>query len=465
MPKSWTSGGLELHLELEPGPGRRAALERALREAIRSGRLSAGAQLPSSRALAADLGLSRGTVVQAYEQLLAEGYLTSRSRTHTEVAAVRSGPVRTPKYIAPPPRARYDLVPGTPDVSAFPRSLWSSALRHAVSTTADEDLRYGDPRGHPALRTALADYLGRVRGVRTSSQALLVCNGFTHGLSLVCTALRQLGASTLAMEKYAVPFHYDIVERTSLRVAPVDVDEDGLVVGDLPDADGVLVTASHQLPWGTTLHPARRGALVEWAREGDALVIEDDYDGEFRYDRQPIGSVQGLAPDHVVYAGTASKSLSPALRLAWLAVPERLVEPIVEIRRAADRHPPTFDQLAMAHLLVSGGLDRHLRRMRAHYRKRRDLLLGALRAAVPTVRPIGVAAGLHVTLLLPDRGLTDEDVLAALAEHGVAAHMLSFYTRTADAPRGLVVGYATPPGHSFPSAVNALATALRGLLA
>jgi len=463
MPKSWTSGGHELHLDLEPGFGRRAALERSLREAIRSGRLAAGTQLPSSRALAADLGLSRGTVVQAYEQLLAEGYLTSRSRTHTEVAAVPGARARTQSRNATNFSVRHDLEPGSPDVSQFPRSTWASALRHAVTSAADEDLRYGDPRGHPALRRALADYLGRVRGVRISSQAIVVCTGFTNGLRLIATALRERGGRAMAVEDFGLPFHVDAIEQTGLRAETVRLDDDGLVVDEIPKADGVLVTASHQLPWGTTLHPARRGALVDWARDNDAFVVEDDYDGEFRYDRQPIGAIQGLAPEHVIYAGTASKSLAPALRLAWLAVPDRLIEPIVRVRQLSERECPIFEQLAFAHLVESGGLDRHLRRMRTHYRKRRDYLLGALATSVPTVRPIGIAAGLHVALLLPD-GTQDEDVQAVLAEHGVGAHSLTTYARRRSAPPGLVIGYATPPGHAFPAAVQALTTALAKLV-
>jgi GntR family transcriptional regulator/MocR family aminotransferase len=464
MPKSWTSGGLELHLDLEPGVGRRAALERALREAIRSGRLAAGTQLPSSRALAADLGLSRGTVVQAYEQLLAEGYLTSRSRTHTEVAAVPGAGTRTQLRSSANFSVPYDLAPGNPDVSQFPRSTWASALRHAVTVATDEDLRYGDPRGHPELRRALADYLGRVRGVRTSSQAIIVCTGFTNGLRLIAAALRERGGRTMAVEDYGLPFHVEAIEHAGLRTETVRLDEDGLVVDELPDADAVLVTASHQLPWGTRLHPGRRGTLVDWARDNNAVVVEDDYDGEFRYDRQPIGAIQGLAPEHVIYAGTASKSLAPAMRMAWLAVPERLIEPIIRIRLLSERQCPVFEQLALAHLLDSGGLDRHLRRMRTHYRKRRDYLLDALAVAVPQVRPFGIAAGLHVTLLLPD-GIPDDDIRAVLAEHGVDAHQLSAYLRRpGSAPAGLVIGYATPPGHTYPAAVQALVSALSKLV-
>jgi GntR family transcriptional regulator/MocR family aminotransferase len=463
MANSWTSGGHELHLDLEPGFGRRAALERSLREAIRSGRLAAGAQLPSSRALATDLGLSRGTVVQAYEQLLAEGYLTSRSRTHTEVAAVPGARTRTQLRSATEFSVPYDLVPGNPDVSQFPRSTWASALRHAVASAADEDLRYGDPRGHPELRRALADYLGRVRGVRISSQAIVVCTGFTNALRLIAAALQQRGGRAMAVEDFGLPFHVDAIEQTGLRTETVRLDDDGLVVDEIPKVDGVLVTASHQLPWGTTLHPARRGALVDWARDNNAIVVEDDYDGEFRYDRQPIGAIQGLAPEHVIYAGTASKSLAPALRMAWLAVPDRLVEPIVEVRLLSERQCPTFEQLALAHLIDSGGLDRHLRRMRTHYRKRRDFLLDALATAVPSVRPIGIAAGLHVALLLPDE-IHDDDVQAVLAEHGVGAHTLSTYARGGSAPPGLVIGYATPPGHTYPAAVQALVTALTKLV-
>ncbi|EWM13147.1 PLP-dependent aminotransferase family protein [Kutzneria sp. 744] len=463
MPKSWTSGGFELHLDLEPGVGRRAALERSLREAIRSGRLAAGTQLPSSRALAADLGLSRGTVVQAYEQLLAEGYLTSRSRTHTEVAAVPGARTRTQSRSTSNFSVRYDLAPGNPDVSQFPRSTWASALRHAVTVAADDDLRYGDPRGHPELRRALADYLGRVRGVRTSSQAIVVCTGFTNGLRLISAALRERGGRTMAVEDFGLSFHAEAIEHAGLRTETVRLDDDGLVVDELPQADGVLVTASHQLPWGTRLHPARRGALVDWARDNNAVVIEDDYDGEFRYDRQPIGAIQGLAPEHVIYAGTASKSLAPAMRMAWLAVPEHLIEPIVRIRLLSERQCPTFEQLALAHLVDSGGLDRHLRRMRTYYRKRRDYLLSALATTVPQVRPFGIAAGLHITLLLPD-GIEENDVQAVLTDHGVGAHLLSAYARRRSAPPGLVIGYATPPGHAYPAAVQALVTALSKLV-
>ncbi|MBV9847897.1 MAG: PLP-dependent aminotransferase family protein [Kutzneria sp.] len=461
MPEQWTSGGRELHLDLDPALGRRTALESALREAIRSGRLSCGTQLPSSRTLAADLGLARGTVVHAYQQLLAEGYLESSSRTSTRVAALPHVAPNEPAPGSESPGVHHNLRSGRPDSSAFPRTQWASALRHAIGTVPDSDLDYGDPRGHPALRRALAGYLARVRGVRTSEQQLIVCSGFGQGLALICDVLRARGASTVAVEHCGLPQHVDLVAGTGLRPKPVPVDGDGLRIDCLGTADAVIVTPSHQFPSGMTLHPSRRTALVEWARRRDALVVEDDYDGEFRYDRQPIGAVQGLDPEHVVYAGTTSKSLAPAVRLAWFAVPRWLVGPITSSRALVERHPPTFDQIAFARLVDTGGLDRHLRRMRARYRQRRDLLLTALRTEVPEVRPVGVAAGLHLTLLLSADGPSELEVQRTLATQGVAVDALSFFARQPLAERGLVVGYAAPAGHAYQAAVRALVTGLR----
>ncbi len=453
----------DLHLRIEPGKGRRAALEEALRDAIRAGRLQAGTDLPSSRTLATDLGLARGTVVEAYAQLTAEGYLRTRARSGTQVATAPSTP--SPAAVPRPEattRPRYDLRPITADVGAFPRNAWLTSLRHAVRTAPDDAFRYGATQGHVRLRTALAAYLGRARGVRTTPDRIVICAGFAHGLALVGRVLAERGRGRLAVEDPGLRPSRDTAEHAGLTTIGTPVDAHGLRVDALPDADACLVTPAHQLPLGVTLHADRRASLLAWAGAGSRLVLEDDYDGEFRYDRQPLGAIQGLSPDQVVYFGTASKSLSPALRLGWLALPESLVGPVVRQRARIDRHSPTLDQLALAHLIESGALDRHLRRMRLRYRHRRKILLEAL-ATVPGVEVTGIAAGYHITLLLP-AGLAESMAVERLAAAGVAVDPLSFYRAEHAGPPGLVIGYGSPAENAYPAALAALVSALRSAL-
>jgi GntR family transcriptional regulator / MocR family aminotransferase len=468
MSESWTRFSRELYLEVDVAAGRargrRLALERALREAVRSGRLRAGTTLPSSRALASDLGLSRGTVVEVYAQLAAEGYLVTRPRSATAVAEVppwAAAPAGPAARTGPP---RHDLRPGRPDPSSFPRAAWLAALRQVLATAPAESVGYGDPRGHAELRTALAGYLGRVRGVRTTPDRLMVCSGFGHGLGLLCQVLRGLGDDVLAVEDPGLPALGQLAETAGLRAVPVSVDERGLRPDLPPDTRAVLVSPAHHYPLGSTLHPSRRAALVAWARRAGGLVVEDDYDAEFRYDRQPVGALQGLAPDHVAYGGTASKSLAPAVRLAWFALPTRIAGPVTDLRRVTDRHSPVLDQLALARLVSSGALDRHLRRMRMRYRRRRDHLVSLLGERVPRVRPVGTSAGLHVTLVLPEDGPTEAQVVAELVRRGVAVHGLAGHCRRPPPAQGIVVGYGAPAGHAYPHAVEALVSGLSELL-
>jgi GntR family transcriptional regulator/MocR family aminotransferase len=461
MPESWTRVH-DLHLDLTPGVGRRVALENALRQAIRSGALSAGTALPSSRSLAADLGLARGTVVEAYAQLSAEGYLRSRARSGTQVA---TGPVATAAAPAPPRRdpapIRIDLRPITADVNGFPRTAWLGALRHALTTAPDTALRYGDSQGDEQLRGALATYLGRSRGVRTTPDRIVVCAGFSHGLSLLCQALARAGATTLAVEDPSLRPSRDTAEHAGLATVGVPIDDRGLRVDELGAVDACLVTPAHQLPLGVSLDAGRRTELLAWAAATSGLVVEDDYDGEFRYDRQPVGAIQGLSPEAVAYVGTVSKSLAPALRLGWLVLPERLVEPVVRLRHRVDRHSPTLDQLALARLITTGQLDRHLRRMRLRYRRRREVVLAAL-SRIPGITVTGIAAGYHATVLLPPDS-SETAVLHALRLAGIAADGLADY-RERPGRAGLVIGYGTPPQHSFPAAVESFATILRAAL-
>jgi GntR family transcriptional regulator / MocR family aminotransferase len=462
---SQTTSGLDLFLELPPGPGRRAALERALHDAIRSGRLSPGAPLPSSRALSRDLGVARATVTEAYAQLAAAGYLATRQGAGTWVARGAGQEDGADPDEDRPGAPRFDLRPGLPDLTSFPRAAWLRALRAALGLATPDVLAAGDPRGRPELRLALRSYLARARGVQTSSSRLLVCNGVSQGLKLVCDVLRARGARRVAVEDPSLFLFPPIVRAASLEVVPVPVDEAGIQADRLfeLDADAVLVTPAHQFPLGATLEPERRSALLRWAVERDAYVIEDDYDGEFRYDRKPVGAVQGVDPSRVIYAGTASKTLAPGVRLAWLAFPPSLVEPATRLRDVADRSAPALDQLALAELLASGEFDRHVRRMRLRYRARRDRLASALAEVAPGLALRGIAAGLHAILELPD-DLPEERVLALAEERSVGLTGLGRFRHGAyRGPQALVIGYATPPEHGFPGALRALRSLLAAL--
>ena len=459
MSGTWASTSVDLHLDLA-GSRIREALERALRDAARTGRLAPGLQLPSSRALAADLGLARNTVTDAYGQLIAEGWLTARPGAGTYVAD-RSAAVAAATASAPPAsRPPYDLRAGSPDTAAFPRPAWLAATRRALATAPAEALGYTDPQGRPELRQALAGYLARARGVQLTPDRLVICSGFTQGLGLICQALRPRGAQALAMEAYGQPRHRDIAAAAGLSVTTVPVDGHGAMIDQLTGVDAVLLTPAHQFPLGVALAPQRRSQVVAWAGATGGLIIEDDYDGEFRYDRQPVGAVQALAPERVVYAGTVSKTLAPGLRLGWLALPAALVPDVVAVKTLTDRHTSSLDQLTLAEFVSSGHYDRQVRRSRLAYRSRRDRLVDALRQHAPRVRITGIAAGLHLLLELPD-GHTEHDVITRAARHGLALEGLASYQRTPGThPPALVVGYGTPHEHAFTGAVARLTAAL-----
>ncbi|HEY3478912.1 MAG TPA: PLP-dependent aminotransferase family protein, partial [Streptomyces sp.] len=460
----------------------------ALREAVRTGRLLPGAQLPSSRTLAADLSIARNTVADAYAQLVAEGWLTARQGSGTTVAPRPERPGRT---AAPQPRPRrrtqpaapasapsaelvpdqttgvpYTLWPGSPDLASFPRAAWGAAARRALAAAPNSAFGYTDPRGRPELRAALAAYLARVRGVRTGPEHLLICTGFVQATGLLGRALYEGGARRIAVEEVGFPDTRTLLRTAGLETVPLPVDEDGARVELLdggPQGRGtsaVLLTPAHQFPNGVRLSPGRRTAVTAWARTTGGLIVEDDYDGEFRYDRQPVGALQGLAPDHVVYAGTASKSLAPGLRLAWLALPPHLMDEVVRQKRMADHHSPVLDQLTLAEFLVSGDYDRHVRRMRLRYRRRRDRLVAALAARAPRVRVSGIAAGLHAVLELPPEAGPLDAVVARARRRGLALSPRPVYGGPPDAPAALVIGYGTPPESGFGPAVDLLCEVL-----
>ncbi|WIV61662.1 PLP-dependent aminotransferase family protein [Amycolatopsis nalaikhensis] len=459
MPEKWVNSGVDLHLELAATGGRRAALITALRDAVRTGRLAPGTRLPPYRALAIDLRLARNTVADAYAELVAEGWLTAVQGSGTRVAdrAEPLEPSRIPKKVPGAPKPRHNLRQGQPDATSFPRAEWLAAARRALTTAPHDAFGPGDPRGRPELREALAAYLARARGVRTSPERIVVCSGFAHALRLLFPAVLP---GPLAVEAYGLAFHRGIFDTAGVRTIPLALDEKGARVEDLT-VPTALLTPAHQFPTGGPLHHDRRTLVVDHVRATGGLLIEDDYDGEFRYDRKPVGAVQGLDPEHVVYVGSVSKSLSPALRLGWLVLPERLVDAVLAVKGEREAWASALDQLTLAEFVTSGAYDRHIRRMRLRYRRRRDVLVAALAEHAPHVVPTGIAAGLHAVLRLPPG--TEKSALKAAAWQGLALDGLAAFRHPASTMStmdGLVVGYATPPDHAYAAAVEALCRAL-----
>ncbi|WP_439382987.1 PLP-dependent aminotransferase family protein [Amycolatopsis lexingtonensis] len=463
MADSWVNSGerlgADLHLELPGTGGKRAALITALRDAVRAGRLAPGTRLPPYRSLAADLGLARNTVADAYAELVAEGWLTAVQGSGTRVAerAEPLEPVRVPRKAPSAPTPRYNLRQGQPDATSFPRTDWLAAARRALNVAPHDAFGPGDPRGRRELREALAGYLARARGVRTSPERIVVCSGFAHALRLLFPAVLP---GPLAVESYGLAFHRSIFAAASIPTVPLDLDEHGARVEDL-DVPAVLLTPAHQFPTGGPLHHDRRTAVLGHVRATGGVLLEDDYDGEFRYDRKPVGAVQGLDPEHVVYVGSVSKSLSPALRLGWLVLPAHLVDPVLAVKGEREAWAGVLDQLTLAEFLTSGAYDKHIRRMRQRYRHRRDLLVTALAERAPHVTPTGIAAGLHAVLRLPPG--TEASTLKAATWQGLALDGLAVFRHpaaTMSTMDGLVVGYATPPEHAYAAALDTLCRAL-----
>ncbi|BCY08402.1 PLP-dependent aminotransferase family protein [Actinoplanes sp. L3-i22] len=459
MRVEWAGSGPELLVTIDRGgaTGLRTQLEDQLRAAIRAGRLAGGEPLPSSRELARALGLSRGLVQDAYAQLQAEGYLTSRPGSATRVAAAAATPAAaSPEPAGPPDRHRVaDFRHGVPDLGLAPREAWAWAMREVCRTAPDTAFDYGEAAGRPRLRAVLASYLTRVRAVVATPGDLLVCAGMQQALSLVTTVLAAEGIGTVAFE--------DPGSFAGLAGTPVPVDEHGLDVAALRrrGARAVLVTPAHQWPTGVVLSGERRLELISWARDCDGFVIEDDYDAEFRYDRDPVGSLQGLAPDRVISLGTVSKSLTPALRLGWIVAPARLLAPLTRVKNLADRGSPGLDQLALALLLESGRYDRHLRKVRAEYAARRETLVTTLSRLAPGLPVTGLAAGFHAILHLP-AGTSEAAFVAAAARRGVGLYGMAALHRTVtDPPPRLILGFGNTSRHEIEAGLSAVADLLR----
>jgi GntR family transcriptional regulator / MocR family aminotransferase len=457
----------DLYVELDRSRprGLRTQLEHGLRQAITRGSLPPGTVLPPSRVLAAELDVSRSLVVGAYEQLTIEGYLQARQGSGTRVRAQGAagnqgtGAPETapywPVHVGPDGRLPRS---GLPDPSLFPRSQWLRHYRDMLRELPADGLLYPPPRGTRELRSALAAYLGRVRGVRTVPEQIVICGGFSQGLTLLCRVLRERGVTRVAVEDPCFLFHRVLIRAAGLEPVAVPVDQRGMRTSLLAglDVGAVLLSPAHSYPSGVVLSADRRVELLGWARKTGALVIEDDYDAELRYDRTPVAALQGLDPQCVVYGGTASKVLSPALRLGWLVAPAELIGEVIRAKCFEDYSAEALGQLTLARFIDSGGLARHLRRVRPVYRARRDTLLAALAEHAPGITPQGEAAGLHLLLRLP-AGLDPGTVSATAATHGIMLEKTAWHWADPDtAPPALLVGYGPVPEDALARGIRSL---------
>jgi GntR family transcriptional regulator/MocR family aminotransferase len=458
-----TSGpaGPELLVELDraaPEPLHRQ-LANGLREAIRAGRLTPTTKLPSTRVLAADLGVSRRLVVDAYSQLTAEGFLLSRHGSGTQVAAVDTAPALRRDASETTKPFDIDFAPGSPDLGSFPRDAWLRALRQGLTEIETQAFGYVAPQGLRSARVAVAGYLRRTRGVLADPDHIVLCSGATQAIALLAAALSE---HTIAMEDPGFWLHRMVLQHNGIDPAPVAIDDDGLDIDALAatNATAVLTTPAHQSPTGVVLSPARRAALMQWARAGH-LVIEDDYDAEYRYDRAPVGALQGIAPDRVVYLGSTSKTLAPGLRIGWMVLPANVVGAVRFAKGLADTGSSVMDQIAFAKLLDSGGYDRHLRQMRRRYLTRRNALLQALSQYLPEATVLGAAAGVHLTVLFGDGFPIAELVDRAAAMRVRVEPLAPCFAEPAAAPPGLILGYANLTESQIMAGVQALGRAVR----
>ena len=465
---------LQLSPASAPARGLTSWLAGAIRAAVIDGRLPAGSSLPATRLLADDLGVSRGVVVEAYQRLADEGLVSARPGTGTRVSGLPPRPVRQKKdrpwpagaTVLPQPwraGAELDLSPGVPDLSGFPRAAWLRAERSVLDQASAAELGYGDPRGSESLRRELAGWLARTRGLRAAADDIIIVSGVAQALALLAQWLNAHGTTRIAIEDPGSLGSRDQLSYWGLATVPVPVDEHGLCTSHLAGSGlrAVLLTPAHQFPTGVVLAPQRRHELLDWAVAADAVIIEDDYDAEYRYDRAPVPALAAAAPGHVAYAGTTSKTLAPGMRLGWLVPPARLHADLVTAKHAADLGSPALPQLVLARLIATGELEQHIRGVRKRQRARRDALLGALRPELPQARVQGVPAGLHLLITFPALAVDDTDLAERIHQAGVLVHPLSWH-RQRPGPPGLVLGYAAHTPDQLREAARRIAQALRG---
>ncbi|MGA9859216.1 MAG: PLP-dependent aminotransferase family protein [Solirubrobacteraceae bacterium] len=456
---------MDFQIDLDRSRPLRSQVERELRDGIRSGRLRPGTRLPPTRLFAEQVGVSRGVIVAAYAQLSAEGYLVAQYGGGTRVAEGLVQPaIKERRRPAARPRIRYDLRTGLPDASLFPRQTWSTAVTRSLRELPDAALLYGPPQGMTQLRRAIAGYLGRVRSVRVDDEQTFITTGSSAALGILWQALRARGARRVAFEDPCWSKIPLTIEQAGLEPVPVPVDEDGLVVIELTgrSVDAVVVAPAHQYPTGAVLHPARRAELIRWAHDQGALIVEDDYDAEYRYDGDPIAPLQSLAPERVAYLGTSSKTFAPALRLGWLIVPSELAAEVARQHEITFAQPSALVQASYAGLLERGEVDRHLRKTRRVYRGRRAALVSAVDGMLPHARLCGGAAGLHMIAWLAPG--TDEVLIAEEAlRRGVGVDALrrdcAAYGPTQPA---LVLGYGAISEPAIAPAIRELAACMSG---
>ncbi|MFI1194991.1 PLP-dependent aminotransferase family protein [Micromonospora sp. NPDC020750] len=483
--RSITAGSDFLHLDIADAPpgGRADWLSAQLRQAIADGRLPVGGRLPATRVLAADLGVSRGVVTEAYQRLVEDGQVAGRGRAGTVVVAAPAGPPpprRAPTAATAPAAlfpqapgsdvfdavravpARIDLTPGLPDLAAFPRADWLRAERAVLGRLAPADFGYGDPCGAPALRHAVAGWLARSRGIAVDPMEVIVVAGVSQALGLLAQALRADGITRIGVEDPGSLGVRQHLNNWGVDTPPVPVDGAGVRVDALAAAGlpAVLLTPAHQFPTGVVLDGERRRRLVAWARDG-GLVIEDDYDAEHRYDRPPVPALRGMLPDRICYAGSVSKLLAPALRVGWLLVPRRYRAAVVAAKRNADLGNAVLPQLVLAELMTSGALERQLRLLRRRHVRRRDAMIAALARHLPRATVHGAAAGLHLMVTL-DADVADTELAAATLARGVKTQPLSWHCQRPYRP-GLVLGYAANPASDIEQGITTVADALSGL--
>ena len=474
MAVDWALGGPDLLVALDRGAGPlRNQIQDQLRTAIREGRLGAGERLPSTRRLSELLGVSRGTVVDVYEQLLAEGYVESEVGSGTRVATMPAGAAQAPGFVAESPPAprptEVDFEYGIPDLGSVPLTDWSWAVSEATRTLPTTELGDEAPAGSRHLREVVTAYHRRVRSGCAVADEAVVVSGFRQGLAFVLATLARHGLTRIALEDPGPREHDVIARRAGLDAVPVPVDDHGVDVSRLheTEAQAVLLTPAHQCPTGVALSPMRRRDLVAWADEVDGFILEDDYDAEFRYDRQPVGSLQGLNPARVIALGSVSKTLAPAIRLGWVLAPARFVEGIIEEKRLSSRGAPGLDQEALALLMETGRFDRHLRRVREIYRTRRDVLAAEVESVFGPGRLQGMVAGCHALLRLPD-GTSESAVVETAASMGVRVNGLGHYRFVpADAkgepeplPPALVLGFGNVTEQRIKRGIHTLAKAV-----
>ena len=471
-PVDWSINGadfLQLDRADAPAGGLSDWLAQHLRRAISDGRLPVGSRLPATRVLAGELGVSRGVVTEAYQRLTEDGQLAGRGRAGTRVVAApllaaaaapgpdTGAPVAEHAIFGAVPgtevfdalraaRCRIDLSPGLPDLAAFPRTAWLRAERTVLDELSPPSFGYGDPRGAPAFRLAVANWLARNRGIRVTPDEVIVVAGVAQALALLARTLRAAGLPSVAVEDPGSLGARQQLRSWQLDTLPVPVDDRGLQVDQLcaSGAEAVMLTPAHQFPMGVILDGARRRQLRQWARDG-GLIIEDDYDAEHRYDRPPVPALRAALPGQVCYVGSISKLLAPALRVGWLLAPARYHEALVAAKRDADLGNAILPQLVLAELMNSGELERHLRFLRRRHVRRRDAMIGAAGIHLPGARVHGAAAGLHLTLTFDGRpgstALSDVDLAAAALDRGVKTQPLAWHRQRPGQP-GLVLGYA-----------------------